>query len=239
MRVLCSNQTGELHGYLCGRFPGLVGHLFSTDGKFSPWAFAPYALDNGAFPAWSNQRAWDEAAWLKLLDKATACPMQPLWALVPDVVTDKERTIENWHRYAPLVRERGFHSLAFAVQDGMQAEDVPADADVIFVGGSYEWKWETVQMWCAYFARVHVGRVNRLNRLMECYNYGAESTDGTGWFRGDDSQLNGLVEYLTHAQANGKAVQEDAANRLGRLSPKLSLFKYRDAQSDCGQNKLF
>ncbi len=89
--------------------------------------------------------------------------------------------------------------LAFAVQDGMTVEDVPGDADVIFVGGSTEWKWRTVAMWCAAFQRVHVGRVNTYRRLWECHDAGAESIDGTGWTRGDQRQYRGLLAYLAES----------------------------------------
>ena len=215
MKALLSNQSGTLFGYLAGRFPGYIGNLFSIDGNFHPWAFAPYALDNGAYPAWKNGTKWDEVAWLRLLDRAARCPMQPEWVLVPDVVTNREATLEAWGRWLPEVVQRGLVP-AFAVQDGMTADDVPGDAKVLFVGGSTEWKWQTVPMWCSQFRRVHVGRVNYINQLEICYQVGAESTDGTGWFRGDDSQLNGLVRFY-------EALQQNPHN-LTR-----SLFKYRDA----------
>ena len=83
-----------------------------------------------------------------------------------------------------------------AVQDGMEPGDVPAEAGVVFVGGSTEWKWRTVRDWCDAFDRVHVGRVNTNGKLWECHEAGAESCDGTGWFRGDQRQLRGLIAYL-------------------------------------------
>src|SRR5690606_19465502 len=83
----------------------------------------------------------------------------PRWLLVPDVVADRDATIARWREWEPKLRPFGF-PLAFAVQDGMTAEDVPADADVIFVGGTTDWKWRTVWRWCHDFPRVHVGRVN-------------------------------------------------------------------------------
>lgn len=234
MKVLCSNQTGTLFGWLAGRFPGFIGNLFSTDGKFTPWQFAPYALDNGAFPAWTKREPWNESAWLRLIDRAAACAMQPEWALVPDVVADKDRTIESWHRYAPRLIERGF-KLAFAAQDGMRPGDVPDGAAVVFVGGTTEWKWRTMPLWCAAGYRVHVGRVNYETQLLKCYGSGAESTDGTGWFRGSDGQFNGLVRYLEYAQ--GAGVRPHAADLASGAAVQGSYFKHRDAWDDGGETQ--
>ena len=239
MLVMTSSHTSELHGWLCGRFPGLVGHLFSTDGKFNPYPFAPYALDNGAFPAWVRGLRWDDAAWLKMLDRAAACPHVPRWALVPDVVCDRERTIEQWHKYLPFVLQRGFVP-AFAVQDGMTDSDLPAEAQVLFVGGSTDWKWRSLPAWAATGRRVHVGRVNYPTQLAICQAHGVESVDGTGWFRGDDKQLGGLIRFLENDQSAGCGQDSDYLARRGDSRP-LSFFGYRDSAGSGGhyQQTLF
>lgn len=46
------------------------------------------------------------------------------------------------------------------------------------------------------FPRIHVGRVNTERMLWMAHEAGAESCDGTGWFRGDKAQLAGLMRYL-------------------------------------------
>jgi len=45
--------------------------------------------------------------------------------------------------------------------------------------------------------RVHVGRVNQPARLEFLEDLGVESCDGTGWLRGDQMQLSGLVGFLS------------------------------------------
>src|SRR5208283_317973 len=85
---------------------------------------------------------------------------------------------------------------AFAVQDGMTPRDVPLGAGVVFVGGSTKWKRQTLEVWCGGFPRVHVARINTERWLWRCYALGAESCDGTGWFRGDPVQFRGLLDYL-------------------------------------------
>ena len=192
MILMLSNNTGVRTGYLAGRFPGKVGHLFSPGGQRGPLEFMPFALDNGVYALGDR---WDESNWIKLLDWALISGQSPLWNLVPDSVADRAATLEKWTKYSELAASYQW-PLAFAVQDGMVPCDVPDRAEVIFLGGSTEWKWQTVKLWCAHFARVHVGRVNTYRRLWECHEAGAESVDGTGWMRGNQRQYRGLLAYL-------------------------------------------
>jgi hypothetical protein len=204
MIVMLANNSGAKVGYLAGKFEGRVGHLYSPGSHRGPEEFLPFSLDNGAY---GHDDDWDEGKWIKLLDWAYLCGQKPLWCLVPDVVGNRIRTLRRWEKYAPVARKYGW-PLAFAVQDGMTPKDVPADADVIFVGGSTEWKWKTMPMWCAMFRRVHIGRVNGYKRLWSCHDAGAESVDGTGWMRGDQLQYRGLRAYLEEAANLRKRVTQ-------------------------------
>jgi len=204
MMVMPADNTGIVVGYLAGRYPGKLGHLFGPSRRNGPFAFMPYALDNGAFAAGDN---WEEAPWYSLLDWAKLSGQKPLWVIVPDVVGDRLRTIRKWGIYAPQLARYGW-PLAFAVQDGMTPEDVPSDASVVFVGGTTEWKWQTVAIWCKAFPRVHIGRVNTYWRLWECHDAGAESCDGTGWMRGNQRQLRGLLAYLEESTGRAKRVTQ-------------------------------
>lgn len=195
MIVMPSNNTGILIGHLAGKYEGKLGHLYSPGGQRGPFKFMPYALENGAYGAFVSRREWDHAAWVELLEWARLSGQRPMWALVPDAVGDKAATLEAWHKYSPIVRRYGW-PLAFAVQDGMEAKDVPSDAQVVFVGGSTDWKWNSVAMWCGMFNRVHVGRVNSWKRLIQCDRLGAESVDGTGWTRGDQTQWRALEAFV-------------------------------------------
>jgi len=78
----------------------------------------------------------------------------------------------------------------------MTPADIPAEADIIFIGGTTEWKWRNLRSWTDNFKRVHVARVNTERLLWMAHDAGAESCDGTGWFRGDEQQLDGLHRYL-------------------------------------------
>jgi len=201
--VMVANRTGIEVGHLAGKYPGLVGHLYSPGAQRGPYSFMPYALDNGAFPAWMKKAEWDESAWRRLLLWAAMSGQQPLWVLVPDVVADRERTLVNWQVYAPIVVAHGWRP-ALAIQDGMTFDDVPSSDCVLFLGGSTEWKEAAIGPWCRRFpGRVHVGRVNTWRRLLACYHAGAISVDGTGWFTKKGGQAADLVRFFEYAQSEG------------------------------------
>jgi len=195
MMVMPANHSSPTVHYWAGAFPGRIGWLIGPTAmaktKFRKWI--PFALDNDAFSAWTSGEPWNESTWLEMLKDVNRSGFKPLWALVPDVVADKEATLEKWRKYSPTVAEFGY-PLAFAVQDGMTPHDVPRNAEVVFVGGTTEWKWRTATIWVSNFPRVHVGRVNSLQRLWDCEKIGIESVDGTGWFK--DSEHNGKAKLL-------------------------------------------
>lgn len=205
--VMISNQTGFEAGYLVAKYPGYLGHIYSPGGEAGPWPFMPYALDNGAWPAFKNGRPWVEAEWRYLLNWGAMSSYRPLWAIVPDVVGDKDATLANWPKYVDVIRGYGFRP-AFAAQDGMTFEDVPDDECMVFIGGSTDWKVAAIKPWCERFpGRVHVGRVNTWGRLLACHQAGAVSVDGTGWFHKKGSQRNDLLRYLKHVSAENGATR--------------------------------
>ena len=198
MTVFPANNTHELVHYWQGRYGGL-GHLYGPSRTERPRPHLPYALDNGAFGAFVNGTEWDEARFMAHVGRYAFASLPPEWVVVPDVVADREATLDRWEGYAgTLSREYGL-TLAVAVQDGMTAADVRAlvpAAAVVFVGGSTDWKWATLRDWCAEFPRVHVGRVNTEGQLARASEAGAESCDGTGWFRGHEKQIAQLGRFL-------------------------------------------
>lgn len=197
--VMPGNHSGAIMHYWAGRFPGRVGWLIGPRAlpktKLRSWM--PFALDNDAFTAWVSGKPWDEAAWRQMLLAVSASGLKPRWVLVPDVVADRVATLEKWKVFAPVAAEYRW-PLAMAVQDGMMPNDVPIEADVIFIGGTTEWKWRSLPMWVGAGRRIHVGRVNELERLFICERFGVESVDGTGWFRetSEGRQARALTQYL-------------------------------------------
>jgi hypothetical protein len=195
MMVMPANNAKMLVGYLAGKYQGRLGWLMSPGGWREPHDWLPYAFDNGAFTVFSNGLQWSDETFYAHLQRAVGQTHKPMWVAVPDVVGDREATLQSWLDHHERVSKYGVPK-AFVVQDGMTPDDVPGDADVIFVGGSTEWKWRSLKTWTANHPRVHVGRVNTERLLWMAHEAGAESCDGTGWFRGDKAQLAGLLRYL-------------------------------------------
>ncbi len=158
----------------------------SPGGFKEPRAWLPYVIDNGKFAT----KDWKEVQFFDLLDRCNLSMFKPDWVAVPDEVANRDRTLRLWDHYESRVRKYGWR-LAFVVQDGMTPNDVP-DCDVVFVGGSTKWKWRNAALFCATFPRVHVGRVNWVDKVEYCERIGAESCDGTGFFRGGPNSVQGI-----------------------------------------------
>lgn len=205
MMVMVSNQTNVKFMILAGRYPGTIGHLYTPGGARTPISVGPvtvqYGLDNGVYAAWEKNIDFDDAAFEQHLEWAAKQEISPLWAVARDVVADCVRTRELYPRYAAMIRDKGIRP-AFAVQNGAQFYDVPDGDCMLFIGGTVDWKMQAVGPWCRQFpGRIHVGKVNDGQRLMKCYEAGATSVDGTGWWhekstrRRPGSQFQDLVDF--------------------------------------------
>lgn len=157
----------------------------------------PYALDNGAWTAFQQGRPFSEQDFVRAL---TRLGRDADWVVMPDVVAGGLASLEltlRWMRRVLDETERGL----IAVQNGMAESDVASFLGPrvgLFVGGSTEWKLETLPKWCALGSRlgcwVHVGRVNTVRRIHLCGLAGATSFDGTS-----ASRFSKTVPKLTHA----------------------------------------
>lgn len=206
MMVMVTNSSSMMTGYLAGKFEGRIGWLLSPGGWRQPHYWLKYAMDNGAFPIWMKGLKWEDAPFYDHLDRTKGQTRKPLWVAVPDSVGKKKDTIEMWKAHSDRVRQYKC-PLAFVVQDGMTPDDVPVDADVVFVGGTDAWKMKSLRMFTSAFSRVHVGRINGERGLWQCHEAGAESCDGTGWMRGGEERVMPLIRYLEQSTC-GKTQRE-------------------------------
>lgn len=176
-----ANVTSPEVRSLMAEYPNMLGNLFSPGAWQTPHGL--YALDNGRYSQRGEE--WSESDYLALIDKAAAHNRAPEWALCPDMVGDWSETKREWDRWQKRLRATGW-PVAVAVQDGATVADVRAmHPNVVFVGGSTQWKVRTAKMWCDEFPHVHVARVNTVARARACWKLGAASVDGTGWMRTD------------------------------------------------------
>ncbi len=156
--------------------------LVSAAGVLRTEGFRTWALDNGAWSAFQQQRAFDEDAFSRAIDKVGEGAQ---WVVLPDIVAGGMASLDLSLKW--LDRLRGFpERLLIAVQDGMTPDDVRAYLGPmvgIFLGGSTEWKLATMNAWGQLARRrncyYHVGRVNSLKRINACAQAGADSFDGT------------------------------------------------------------
>lgn len=157
--------------------------------------FIPFAVDNGAYASAKAGTPFDWMAYWKMLYNLRERAVRPLFVTVPDVPFDADGTLRSWQEHASRVREYGW-PVAFVAQDGCRR--APDDADVVFVGGSTEWKWRTMPEWCRDGRPVHVGRVNSVDGLLACEDAGAASADGTVWQRmgWDSPRMQGLEAWI-------------------------------------------
>lgn len=190
-----SSNRGTVVGWLAGRFPDRIASLYGPFDWKKPIFFMDYALDNGRFAATTKNKPWDETKFLKMLDNIKEnIPQDPMWIVVPDFVGDRDKTLKEWDKWEPIISKYGW-PLAMACQDGMTPDDVP-DGVVAFIGGTTDWKRKNIKVFCDECPRVHIGRISTPKWLWVADKAGAESCDGTGWFRGGYDRYKGLIDYL-------------------------------------------
>jgi hypothetical protein len=161
-----------------------------------------YACDNGKFgKGWPGHAEW--FAWLTRTVRrygADRC----LWAVAPDVPGDAVATLAESAPWLPRIRALGV-PVAYAAQDGADASSLPWDHfDVLFVGGSTEWKLGGMARELAAQAlrrgkSVHMGRVNSRKRIGIAYELGCASVDGTYIAFGPQKNLPKLLRWLAEA----------------------------------------
>lgn len=143
----------------------------------------PYALDNGAWSAFTQNQPFDVPAFERAFDLLGE---RADWVVLPDIVAGGLKSLDFSLRWLDRLKNCPA-KLLLAVQDGMRPDDVReflSPAVGLFVGGSTEWKLKTLHAW-GFLARrrnchLHVGRVNSAKRILLCSAAGgAHSIDGT------------------------------------------------------------
>ena len=151
--------------------------------------------DNGAFgKGYPGDYAW--WAWLLTLPSE-----QCRFAVAPDVPFDAAATLERSRPWLHRIRGIGIPA-AFAAQDGLEHLGVPwDDFDVLFLGGTTEWKLGRHARALTREAKargkhVHMGRVNSETRLRYARHIGCDSADGTYIAHGPDTNLPDVLAWL-------------------------------------------
>lgn len=161
---------------------------------------AAWCADNGAF----GTVGFDEQKWWAWLVKNAPWADSCAFATAPDVVGDAAATLERSVPWLQPIRGLGYPA-ALVAQDGLEDLTVPwDDFDVLFIGGSTEWKLGPQARDLAAQAKargkwVHMGRVNSERRFVYARAIGCDSVDGTYLRFGPTTNLPKLLGWLDRA----------------------------------------
>lgn len=178
--------------------------MITTPAQMNPLVEGvPWCGDNGCFgkgyPGDSGFLSWlDERKWASGLCR---------FVTAPDVLFDAPATLKRSRPFLGEIRGRGF-PVAFVAQDGQEDLPLPWDEfDVLFIGGSTEWKlaYPTSRLVADAHAHgkwVHMGRVNSKKRLLYARRIGCRSVDGTYLVFGPDKNLPKLLRWLEEVESD-------------------------------------
>lgn len=176
---------------------GQLAQICTPNEGRTPLPGVTWAADNGCFSThYVGDTAWIE--WLaRHAEHATRC----LFATAPDVVGDAAATLERSAPHLPAIRQLGYPA-ALVAQDGLEELAVPwDDFDVLFIGGTTEWKLGAAAADLVRQAKdrgkwVHMGRVNSHRRWSYAEHIGCDSVDGTFLAFGPDTNLPRLTGWI-------------------------------------------
>lgn len=157
----------------------------------------PWVADNGCY----SKGYPGDAKWFAWLESLTEHAPRCLFAVAPDVVADAVATLKRSAPWLPRIRALGYPA-ALVAQDGLETLAVSWDEfDVLFIGGSTEWKLGShaahlIAEAKAHGKRVHMGRVNSLERLRGAHLRGCDTADGTYIAFGPDVNLPDVLRWL-------------------------------------------
>lgn len=155
-----------------------------------------WCADNGCF----GKGYPGDDKWLGWLEKNAYAAKDCLFATAPDVVGDAAATLTRSTPFLPKIRALGYPA-ALVAQDGLEHLDIPWEAfDVLFIGGSTEWKLgpaarELVRQAKQHGKQVHMGRVNSERRYRYAHEIGCDTADGTYLTFGPDVNLPRLLAW--------------------------------------------
>jgi hypothetical protein len=169
--------------YLSGKIVAGLPAMVTPRMRQTPPEGQPWAADSGRY---ASPHEYSDEKYLTWLEKMQPLADRCLFATAPDIVGDAPGTLMlSAPLYGPI-RKLGY-KVALVAQDGLERlmEFVPwHDIDVLFVGGTTDWKLgdgaaavvaeaRARGKWC------HMGRVNSLKRMRYAASIGCQSADGT------------------------------------------------------------
>lgn len=190
-------STGTLKTIeLCNRYNVC---LLMVANWVNPDKWLSFAVDNGCYAAYHRNEDWNAARFMGILARCKKENRNPDFIVIPDKPLSKD-SLEFSSKWIPVLESMypGFPRY-LVVQDGMKWMDVlPYISRIqgIFIGGSMEWKMETMISWITHAhnwdLKCHVGRIGPVKRMMICELAGADSIDSTTWVQ----NKGGISRYV-------------------------------------------
>ena len=180
-----------------------LGLMITSPSKVSPsYKSLSCALDNGGFTCNKKGYPFMKKPFLDTLYNAYNAGVTLDFIVCPDVLSGGLRSLDVSMQWANGELYSA-SNLALVVQDGMVEADIErafnntSNISHLFVGGSPEWKWKTVEDWAnlakKHSLKIHVGQVGTLERLEYCEHICVDSVDSTSWLRNNTWHI--LEEY--------------------------------------------
>lgn len=183
------------------RFPQYIGWLITprvrrlrtSMRQIAGW----WAMDNDCF----NAQNFDPRKFIAALQLNADIRGRCLFVTAPDVVADAKATLHRFRHWGPSIHGLDY-PVALVAQDGLENLAIPwDDFEVLFIGGSTDWKLSPAAVWLIREAKrhdkwVHVGRVNSRQRVLFCHHAGADSIDGTHFAIEPDAALGWVLPLL-------------------------------------------
>lgn len=163
-------------------------------GKRSGRRLDSFFYDNGAFVDWRKGESFDSMRFERDLRAMRFTGERPDFIVLPDVVAGGMASLRfslDWLSDVLFTDATYFDGeesgmvYYLAVQDGMTPADIPDSVwphiGGLFVGGTVEWKEETMSQWAelahANGVKCHVGRVGTARRVAMAKAAGVDSID--------------------------------------------------------------
>ena len=188
VKVYIGEPTGKMVSYVKRKGWGAVITPFQFRNPY-PFKFNFYFVDNGVYSLYLKGAEFDGELFLSTLERVRKVfhPQLPDFVVLPDKVAAGEESLELslfWHeKLKELFPEFRY---ALVVQDGMRVKSVEnaineTRVDVLFVGGTTEWKVRTGRLWVelarSFKIKCHIGRVGTKRRVKWARLIEADSID--------------------------------------------------------------
>lgn len=196
--------------------PGTANYL-----KTGPDYYDLVGIDNGCFSP-EGQARFNIDSYARLINSTLNAFGEDavMFATARDVPMNWTATLELSLPMLPMIRKLGAPA-ALVVQDGATVGNIPwSELDVIFIGGSTEWKLSDEALSITKAARylgkrIHMGRVNSLIRARTALRFGCDSMDGTFLKFAGPNGVEILLDWLRDSWLR------DSARRAWRYSGQI------------------